>query len=215
MQSWHSVPNTSSGRARAELSSRITTDPERARDRRVCRGVRVDRRGCKGVVLYPGGRLAYRQLCGLVQRPSETGAVIAHIGRCWSGTRPAMGPSTTGSCLSRAEFSGDSGYWFPTAKADLCWFQREILPRLGSVKLSEIAESQNAQERRHPTSGGTSGRRTFRRGRRRSVSASNRTLGKDGRTMRRSQRGGAGARSQPCIVILARDILECPAGRLR
>jgi hypothetical protein len=30
-------------------------------------------------------RLIYRQLCGLVQRPSETGAVIAHIGRCRSG----------------------------------------------------------------------------------------------------------------------------------
>jgi hypothetical protein len=23
--------------------------------------------------------------------------------------------------LNRAEFSGDSGYWFPTAKAGLCW----------------------------------------------------------------------------------------------
>jgi hypothetical protein len=39
--------------------------------------------------------LTYRQLCGLVQRPSETGAVIAHIGRHRSGTRPIPKPSTT------------------------------------------------------------------------------------------------------------------------
>ena len=32
-------------------------------------------------------RLIYRQLCGLVQRPSETGPVIAHIGRCWGGDK--------------------------------------------------------------------------------------------------------------------------------
>src|ERR1019366_6766817 len=36
-------------------------------------------------------RLTYRQLCGLVQRPSETGAVIANIGRCWSGDKANPG----------------------------------------------------------------------------------------------------------------------------
>jgi len=62
--------------------------------------------------------LTYRQLCGLVQRPSETGAVIAHIGRCWSGDKANSG-----------------------TVHDPELFRREILPRLGSVKLSEIAEA--------------------------------------------------------------------------
>ena len=63
-------------------------------------------------------RLIYRQLCGLVQRPSETGPVIAHIGRCWSGDKAN-----------------------PGAVYDPELFRREILPRLGTVKLSEIAEA--------------------------------------------------------------------------
>jgi hypothetical protein len=61
-------------------------------------------------------RLTYRQLCGLVQRPSETGAVIAHIGRCWSGDK--VNPDTV-------------------YDPELFW--RESLPRLAGVKLSEIA----------------------------------------------------------------------------
>jgi transcriptional regulator with XRE-family HTH domain len=63
-------------------------------------------------------RLIYRQLCGLVQRPSETGPVIAHIGRCWSGDKAN-----------------------PGAVYDPELFRREILPRLALLKLSEIAEA--------------------------------------------------------------------------
>ncbi|MGD0945508.1 MAG: hypothetical protein ABR972_14715, partial [Acidimicrobiales bacterium] len=59
--------------------------------------------------------LTYRQLCGLVQRPSETGAVIAHIGRCWSGDKANSGT------IHDPEL-----------------FRREILPRLGTVPLAEI-----------------------------------------------------------------------------
>ncbi len=61
-------------------------------------------------------RLTYRQLCELVQRPSETGAVIAHTGRCWSGDKAN-----------------------PGAVCDPKLFRREILPRLALVILSEIA----------------------------------------------------------------------------
>jgi hypothetical protein len=53
-----------------------------------------------------------------VQRPSETGAVSAYIGRCWSGDK--ANPGTV---------------------YDPELFRREILPRLASVKLSEIAEA--------------------------------------------------------------------------
>jgi hypothetical protein len=60
-------------------------------------------------------RLIYRQLCGLVQRPSETGPVIAHIGRCWGGDKAN-----------------------PGAVYDPELFRREILPRLGTVPLAEI-----------------------------------------------------------------------------
>ena len=62
-------------------------------------------------------RFTYRQLCGLVQRPSETGAVIAHIGRCSSGDK-----ATPGSVY-------DSGLFRP-----------ETLPKLAIVKLGEIAK---------------------------------------------------------------------------
>jgi hypothetical protein len=53
-----------------------------------------------------------------VQRPSETGDVIAHTGCCWSGDKA----------------NPDTAY-------DPELFRREILPRLGNVKLSEIAEA--------------------------------------------------------------------------
>jgi transcriptional regulator with XRE-family HTH domain len=61
-------------------------------------------------------RRIYRQLCGLVQRPSETSAVIAHFGRCWSGNK--ANPGTV---------------YDPEV------FRQVILPRLGTAKLSEIA----------------------------------------------------------------------------
>ena len=53
-----------------------------------------------------------------MQRPSETGADIAHIGRCWSGDK--ANPGTV---------------------YDPELFRREILPRLASVKLSAIVEA--------------------------------------------------------------------------
>jgi hypothetical protein len=62
-------------------------------------------------------RLIYRQLCGLVQRPSETGAVIAHIGRCWSGDKAT-----------------------PGAVYDSGLFRPETLPKLAIVKLGEFAK---------------------------------------------------------------------------
>ena len=88
-----------SAAARVRDRSTFRLGLERSRqhraDRRVCRGVRVDRCWRKGVVLYPRARLTKWQLCGLVQRPSETGAVSACIGRCWSGDKANPGPSTT------------------------------------------------------------------------------------------------------------------------
>jgi len=63
-------------------------------------------------------RVPYRQLRGLVQRPSETGAVIAHIGRCWSGDKATPGAFY------------DSGLFRP-----------KILPKLAVVKLGEIAKT--------------------------------------------------------------------------
>jgi hypothetical protein len=60
-------------------------------------------------------RLTYRQLCGLVQWPSETGAVIAYIGRCRSGNKAN-----------------------PGALYDPELFRREILPKLAGVKLTGI-----------------------------------------------------------------------------
>jgi hypothetical protein len=53
-----------------------------------------------------------------VQRPSETGAVIVHTGR-----------------LSQWDRAN------PGTVYDTELFRREILPRLGTVKLSEIAEA--------------------------------------------------------------------------
>jgi len=53
-----------------------------------------------------------------VQRPSETGAVIAHIGRCWSGDKATPGAFY------------DSGLFRP-----------KILPKLAVVKLGEIAKT--------------------------------------------------------------------------
>jgi hypothetical protein len=54
----------------------------------------------------------------------------------------------------------------PGAVYDLAMFRREILPRLGSVPLSEIMEAAGCSRRPRPTTGGGSGRRTCRRVRR-------------------------------------------------
>ena len=63
-------------------------------------------------------RVTYGQFCGLVQRPSETGAVFAHIGRYRSGDE--ANPGTV---------------------YDPELFRREILPRPASVKLSAVVEA--------------------------------------------------------------------------
>jgi len=63
-------------------------------------------------------RLTYRQLCGLVQRPSETGAVIPHTVRCWSGTTP-----------------------IPAVFYDPALFREKSCQGLGTIKVCAIAEA--------------------------------------------------------------------------
>jgi hypothetical protein len=85
-------------RGHYEIAGNIAVfEQQWARNAEYPRGVPIDWHGCKALFCTLA-RLTYRQICELVQRPSETGPSSPTSSAVGVGTRPTQAPCTIRGC---------------------------------------------------------------------------------------------------------------------